>query len=276
MKQFFLLTILMFSMCVFAQEQITHDSINTQRERKKLDVGPSFPGGKEVLKRYMELNTHYPEEAKSAGIAGRVIIGFMIEPNGNIVNVTVLKSVHPSLDAEAVRVISAMPQWSPGMVDGKPVRVKMKLPVIFGRISTKQDTVSADTLPQKDDERTSKPEKTPSFPGGKDALAKYLDENISYPTDARKSGIQGRVIICFTVEKDGSISCPEIEKPLHPSLNEEAMRVVKEMPRWEPGMNKGKPISVKYHLPIIFRLKKHQTLKKPMSRPGVNRNVFGR
>ena len=276
MKQFFLLTILMFSMCVFAQEQITHDSINTQRERKKLDVGPSFPGGKEVLKRYMELNTHYPEEAKSAGIAGRVIIGFMIEPNGNIVNVTVLKSVHPLLDAEAVRVISAMPRWTPGLVDGKPVRVRTRIPVTFGKTSTRHDTISTDATTSKDKEDALKTHKQPSFPGGSDALKKYLSENLRYPEDAQKAGIQGNVTICFIVEEDGSISCLEIEKPLHPSLNEEALRIVKEMPRWEPGMKKGKPVSIRYHLPIMFKLKSYQTLQKPMSRPGVNRNVFGR
>ena len=276
MKQFVLLTMLMFTICVYAQEQTVSDSLKARRERRKVDVGPSFPGGKEVLKRYLELNTHYPEDALNAGITGSVIIGFFVEPNGNIDNVTVLKSVHPLLDAEAVRVISAMPRWTPGLVDGKPVKTRVKLPVTFGKISARHDTISADTLTKKGDERTSKPEKWPSFPGGKDALKKYLDENLRYPEDAMKAGIQGNVTICFIVEKDGSISCPEIEKPLHPSLNEEAMRVVKEMPRWEPGMNKGKPISAKYHLPIHFQLKSYQTLQKPMSRPGVNRNVFGR
>ena len=276
MKQFVLLTMLMFTICIYAQEQTVSDSLKARRARKTVDVRPSFPGGEEMMKRYLELNTRYPEEAKDAGILGRVLIGFFVEPNGNIDNVTVLKSVHPLLDAEAVRVISAMPRWTPGLVDGKPVKTRVKLPVTFGKISARHDTVSADTLTKKGDERTSKPEKWPSFPGGKDALAKYLDENLKYPEDAHRAGIQGCVIIRFTVEKDGSISCPEIEKPLHPSLNEEAMRVVKEMPRWEPGMNKGKPISVKYHLPIHFQLKSYQTLQKPMSRPGVNRNVFGR
>ncbi len=229
-----------------------------------------------MMKRYLELNTRYPEEAKNAGILGRVLIGFIVETNGSIDGVTVLRPVHPLLDAEAVRVISAMPRWSPGLVDGKPVKTRVKRYVTFGKISARHDTVSTDTTMLKDEKQALKNQKRPSFPGGKDALKKYLDENLRYPEDAMKAGIQGNVTICFIVEKDGSISCPEIEKPLHPSLNEEAMRIVKEMPRWEPGMNKGKPISAKYHLPIHFRLKSYQTLQKPMSRPGVNRNVFGR
>jgi TonB family protein len=276
MKQFVLLTMLMFTMCIYAQEQTVSDSLKARRERRKVDVGPSFPGGKEVLKRYLELNTHYPEDAMNAGITGSVIIGFFVEPNGNIDNVTVLKSVHPLLDAEAVRVISAMPRWSPGLVDGKPVRVRTRIPVTFGKTSARHDTISTDATTSKDKEDALKTHKQPSFPGGSDALKKYLSENLRYPEDAQKAGIQGNVTICFIVEKDCSISCPEIEKPLHPSLNEEAMRIVKEMPRWEPGMNKGKPISAKYHLPILFQLKSYQTLQKPMSRPGVNRNVFGR
>ena len=229
-----------------------------------------------MMKRYLELNTRYPEEAKNAGILGRVLIGFIVETNGSIDGVTVLRPVHPLLDAEAVRVISAMPRWSPGLVDGKPVKTRVKLPVTFGKISARHDTVSADTTMQKDEKQALKNQKRPSFPGGKDALKKYLDENLRYPEDAMKAGIQGSVTVVFIVEKDGSISCPEIEKPLHPSLNEEAMRVIKEMPRWEPQTVKGEPVSSKYHLPIFFRLKSYQTLQKPMSRPGVNRNVFGR
>lgn len=68
MKQFVLLTMLMFTMCIYAQEQTVSDSLKARKERRKVDVGPSFPGGKEVLKRYLELNTRYPEEAKDAGI----------------------------------------------------------------------------------------------------------------------------------------------------------------------------------------------------------------
>lgn len=273
MKRFLLLSMMMFTMCVYAQEQTVKDSLRTRRERRTVDVGPSFPGGKEILKKYLELNTHYPKDAKDAGIVGRVIVGFFVEPDGSIDGITVLKSAHPSLDGEAVRVISAMPRWTPGMANGKPVKVRTKLPITFGNINAKKDSVSADSLQENEGKSTLKPEKEPSFPGGKEALTRYLNENLRYPADAHNSGIQGKVIVAFVIEKDGNISNPQIEKPIHPSLNEEAMRVVKEMPRWEPGMHKGKPISVKYHLPITFKLKINPVMK-PMSRPGVNRNVF--
>lgn len=98
-------------------------------------------------------------------------------------------------------------------------------------------------------------EKMPEFPGGQQALFKYLSENVKYPEIARENGIQGRVICQFVVNKDGSISDIEvIRSGGDPSLDKEAIRVIKSMPKWKPGMQKGTPVSVKYSVPINFRL----------------------
>lgn len=97
-------------------------------------------------------------------------------------------------------------------------------------------------------------EQMPSFPGGSEALFNYLSENITYPKDCEDVCVQGRVIITFIVEKDGSITNAEVVKSVHPSFDEEALRVVKAMPRWIPGKQNGKNIRVKYTIPVSFCL----------------------
>lgn len=100
-----------------------------------------------------------------------------------------------------------------------------------------------------------KVEKDPEFPGGVQALFKYLGENIKYPVIAQENGIQGQVICQFTVNKDGSIVDIQVVRSSgEPSLDKEAVRVINSMPKWKPGQQGGKPVRVKYTLPVRFRL----------------------
>ena len=97
-------------------------------------------------------------------------------------------------------------------------------------------------------------EQMPSFPGGMKALFDYLDKNIKYPAKAVKNKIQGRVIVQFTVDEKGNLSDIKVVKSVEPYLDAEAVRVVKSMPRWNPGMQNGKAVKVRYTLPVTFRL----------------------
>lgn len=94
----------------------------------------------------------------------------------------------------------------------------------------------------------------PQFPGGQIAMLQYLMKNIKYPEQAMKEGIQGRVTVRFIVEKDGSISDVKPVLSVHPLLNKEAVRVVKSMPKWSPGKHNGKPVRVRFNLPVMFKL----------------------
>jgi TonB family protein len=98
-------------------------------------------------------------------------------------------------------------------------------------------------------------EQMPQFPGGPAALMEFLSKNIRYPKEADKNNIQGRVIVTFTVEKDGSISEAHTVKSVDPLLDAEAIRVINAMPNWIPGRQNGDPVRVKYTVPITFRLK---------------------
>jgi len=97
-------------------------------------------------------------------------------------------------------------------------------------------------------------EQMPSYPGGQGALMQFLQSNIKYPVVAQENGVQGRVTISFVVERDGSITDVAVARSVDPSLDREAMRVVKSMPKWIPGKQNGQAVRVKYNVPVSFRL----------------------
>ena len=99
-----------------------------------------------------------------------------------------------------------------------------------------------------------KAEVMPEYPGGEQAMMKFVADNVKYPQDARDKEISGRVLVSFVVEKDGSIGDVKVVKGIGGGCDEEAVRVVNAMPNWKPGMDKGKPVRVSYMMPITFKL----------------------
>ena len=101
-------------------------------------------------------------------------------------------------------------------------------------------------------------ERMPEFPGGQEAMVEYLSKNIKYPEAAVSAGIQGAVYVSFTVDADGAIRDAEVMRGIGGGCDEEALRVVNSMPLWEPGMQRGEAVKVKYRMPIRFRLRDEQ------------------
>ena len=99
-----------------------------------------------------------------------------------------------------------------------------------------------------------KAEVMPQFPGGDQAMMKFVSENVQYPEEAKEKEISGRVMVGFIVEKDGSVNEVKIVRGIGGGCDEEAVRVVKAMPKWKPGKEKGKPVRVSYIMPIFFKL----------------------
>ena len=97
-------------------------------------------------------------------------------------------------------------------------------------------------------------EEMPEFPGGMGECMKFLAKNIKYPTIAQENGVQGRVIVQFVVNRDGSIVDPVVMRGVDPHLDKEALRVIGMMPKWKPGKQRGKEVRVKYTVPVMFRL----------------------
>ena len=224
---------------------------------------PQFPGGTEAMIKFINDNLQYPLIAKENGIQGRVIVNFVIEKDGSLSDIQIVRGVDPSLDLEAVRLITSMPKWIPGKQRGKEVRVRYTLPISF-RLSDDNTTASGYSLPPSQQKESSQSgaskeifvvvENQPEFPGGSGEMMKFINDNIKYPEIAHENGIQGRVICSFIVGKDGSISDVEVMRGVDPSLDKEAVRVLESMPAWKPGKQRGQPVSVRFTLPVEFRL----------------------
>lgn len=133
---------------------------------------------------------------------------------------------------------------------------------ITGQDSTIQESKKNDSVIQKDSSRTSDTtealtfvEVMPVFPGGQDAMLKFIATHTIYPSDAIKKNIQGKVYVRFIVKSDGSVRNISVIRGVHTSLDAEAVRVVQSMPNWIPARQNGKPVNVQFTLPINFSLK---------------------
>ena len=233
---------------------------------------PEFTGGgMPALMEYLSKNIKYPEAAMKKGIQGRGIVQFVVEKDGSITNVKILRGVDPELDKEAVRVVSAMPKWKPGTQRGEAVRVRFTVPVMF-RLTEDKIPVKYAPIENKINELVvvgyapegatvpeegtifEVVEQMPEYPGGMPAMMEFISKNIKYPAAAQQAKIQGRVTIQFIVNTEGNIINPRVLRSADPLLDAEAIRLTTIMPKWKPGMQRGQAVNVKYTVPIMFRL----------------------
>lgn len=126
-------------------------------------------------------------------------------------------------------------------------------------VEADQETEIQEYIPVEEDEEEEAQiftvvESMPTFPGGDAARVKYLNNNIKYPQMARESGIQGKVFVTFVVEKNGKVTDVKVLRGIGGGCDEEAIRVIRNMPKWIPGKQRGKPVRVQFNLPIIFKL----------------------
>ena len=215
----------------------------------------SFPGGMDALRTFLVNNLHYSIEAQEKGIQGKVILNFVVEKDGSLSDIRVLRGIDPLLDEEAVRVVKRMPRWIPGKNKGEIVRARFTLPVAFQLKQNDGKKTSASTNEVASYTPFEIVQQSPEFPGGIDGLNKWLRENLIYPVVAQENGIQGKVIMRFVIEKDGSVTNAQVLRSVDASLDKEAMRVVGLMPKWKPGIQKGKAVRVYYTMPVAFQLK---------------------
>lgn len=227
--------------------EVAPPPVNEEKILERVENMPEFPGGIKAMMKWLGENINYPEEAAKKNIQGRVIVQFVVETNGTISNIEVIKSMHKLLDAEAMRVVGAMPKWKPGTLqDGKAVRVRYTLPVQFALQGKKAEADKGQVFERLDD--------MPDYPGGMKAMMQFLSNNTIYPKEAIEQNIQGRVIVTFVVEADGSLSDISIARGIHELLDAEAIRVIKLMPKWKPGVKDGEPVRARFTVPVQFKL----------------------
>lgn len=213
----------------------------------------SFPGGNEKFKEYIIDNIAIPKNFVMVGNTDTLKVEFVINTAGKPVGVEVKKTPDKTITNIVKEAFSKMPKWEVGVVDGEECSTCFDLSIPLSKDNNGNagiDNASSVILSE------GVTILMPKFPGGNKTLMLYLSKNIKYPAECEEKNIQGRVIVQFNVEKNGEIDNIRIVKSVHPLLDLEAVRVVKKMPRWEPGHRDGKPISVRYTLPITFRLPK--------------------
>lgn len=139
-----------------------------------------------------------------------------------------------------------------------------QLPAVLPVVSQPVEEPTLEMLPQQDDPIHNVVDVMPNFPGGESKMMEYLYKNVKYPLEAQRKSIEGRVIVSYVVEKDGSITNVQVVRSAEASLDKEAVRVVEAMPKWTPGKLKGEIVRVKYTLPVQYRLQPKQAESKPV------------
>ena len=210
-----------------------------------------------ALRSFIGRTIKYPADAIKDSIQGKVFVTFVVKADGTVGDAKIARGVHPLLDNEAIRVINSLPAWKPGKQGGEAVSVSYTVPVQFVLKNGVVLQIPYIVLP-KDPPKTEKQvfvvvEEMPEFPGGSIALRTFIGKAIKYPTEAQKDKIQGKVFVSFVVNSQGKVEQPKIERSVNPALDAEAIRVVRSMPDWKPGKQRGTAVSVAYTIPIEFK-----------------------
>ncbi len=235
-----------------------------------------MPVVSEQFAREIQKTIRYPKSAREEAVKGSVYANFLVDKEGKISDIKIVKSIREDLDNEVIRALGeATARWQPGLQGDKAVDVRVTFPVTFymdtengEKISTQREGIVVVGYGAKGYGQQAEPnpvipneegvyavvEHMPEFIGGIEGLGKYLGANILYPKEARENKVTGRVMVSFIVNADGSVANPQILKGIGGGCDEEALRVVKMMPKWTPGTQSGKAVAVKYSLPIKFAL----------------------
>ncbi|MGV3612763.1 MAG: energy transducer TonB [Fluviicola sp.] len=245
MRKFvFLLVICTYSFCAFSQDKVYDNP----------DQVAEFPGGRKVLEKFIDENLVYPREAMDSGYQGKAIVGFLICEDGTCQNFKMRNGIAdcPSCDRAIINVLRTMSKWKPALVSGKAVASNYNLMVTF---KAREIPIQKE-LVEEELEVFADPETPADFPGGQIALRQFINDNMIYPADALKKEISGKCYVRFIVGKDGVCRDFKVVKgiPDCPQCDEEAIRLLKSMPKWNPGLLLDTPIDMTYSIPVVFKL----------------------
>ena len=171
-----------------------------------------------------------------------MIVGFTVDEWGKVTDVEVIQSVAPDLDTSAMEVVAGLPVFLPGRQGGKPVRVKGALSIEYTEKMLESARRSLTSLCYDIIE----------IPDSWDMLSGYISDRIVYPEEALRKGIKGNVYVGVTIRADGSVTDERIVRGAHPLLDAEALRVIRELPRWEPAKIDGKAVDETYVVTVPF------------------------
>ncbi|WP_281232192.1 energy transducer TonB [Flavobacterium gelatinilyticum] len=261
MKKFLILILICFVQTIFSQHKepaIKSDPdyvVNGNEETTRVDSKPEFRGGSEALYNDFIKNNYRMPIVKN--LKGKVYVSFIVEIDGTLSNIKVLRDIGYGTGEEAIRVLKLSPRWIPAKRDNKYVRWNYSFPITVNGIEpdqarefyerTNNNTVSLVIEEENQVYNTAGLEVKPEFPGGQQALELFLKENYKNP----QKDLKGRVYVTFIIEKDGSLSDIKILRDFGYGTGAEAIRVLKKSPKWIPGKQNDKIVRVLYSMPII-------------------------
>lgn len=217
------------------------------------EITPEFPGGNNALSEYIAKNTSIPTELKQSTMEGRVFVQFIVNEDGTLSDYQVVRGINNSLNDEALRVVKGMPKWKPGKdITGKVQKTRFVVPIHFPpkeQASTTEPNRSNETITPM---FPSSVELAPEFVGGQAQLMQYMAKNLRYPEWDKETATQGTVVIHFDVNEDGSIGNAVVRNKVSAGLEQEAIRLVKNMPNWLPGISDNKSVKKTVTLPLKF------------------------
>lgn len=209
------------------------------------DEKASYTGGDDAFNEYLKSRSAKLEKLDEITTPTRIDLRVSINKKGKITQVEPLSELAPIFIDLLNQIFSEPPLFNPAKVENIPVFSSMNLNLVLS---------NQGFCLYKDDKVFTKPSKMPEFPGGPEALRKYVAFNLRYPKEAAIGKIQGKVIVKFIVDEEGKVTNVKIGKGVHYLLDEEAMRIVRNMPNFKPGIEEGKPVKVSYAIPINFSL----------------------
>lgn len=244
--------IITIALCLINSKTFAQVAIDTTEEViQNAEVMPQFNGGEEELYKFISTNLNYPTLAKENGIEGRIITRILVEKDGSITHAEIFRKLGFGCDEEAIRLIKQMPNWSPGKVNGKPVRTFVTIPITFSLTNTNTKILLVDSITK----NIPNIETKASFPGGENAMYKFISEHLTYPPVAKENNVEGKVIIRFEIETDGTINnVTELNKPIGYGIDQEAIKVIKLMPKWIPATKNNQNIKSSFVIPLMFKL----------------------
>ncbi len=230
---------------------------------------PAVPlGGTERYAQFLADHQRYPTAAMQQGQQGTVPVRFVVEKTGVISGVEVVTPVAPLLDAEALRLIKSGPRWTPARNGKLVVRQHVTVPVSFvlsppaepvalpapGPAAPPPNAADIAASAHPDLPAVVAPDKPARPVGGTEVFFAWIEKNQQYPKLARQRKIQGKVPVEFIVQPDGSLTDVRVIKKMGSGLDEEALRLIRTAPKWEPASYRGKPLKQKMVLPVLFQL----------------------
>lgn len=207
-------------------------------------------------------NIEHPKEVIEQGLSGKVYVQFMVDEDGDVRDTKVLRGANPVLDQEAIRVILSSPKWSPPRQAGINVRQLFTLPVNFQPKKDNDKEMSAPGTKQASSTSIeiipiSEVEEPAKFQGGDlNSFHMWVTSNLRYPSEAFEKGISGKLYVKFTVNENGEVENVKIIQCAGELLDNEALRVVKSSPKWEPGKLNGKLAKQTFTMPLNFKIQK--------------------